>query len=194
MTILFISGSTRKDSFNTKLVKFSYNYAISIGIKSELVDLANYDIPMYQGDLESENGLPQDVKKLKELFYNSRGLFISTPEYNGFFPPLLKNTIDWLSRSEVEDEEPLKVFKGKVAMIVATSLGKLGGIRALQHLRVLLNNVGINVLPNEIGIPLAMKNFDKDGNLVDEDLKNILFNHISSLKNFINKDGNNKNC
>ena len=194
MTILFISGSTRKDSFNTKLVKFSYNYAISIGIKSELVDLANYDIPMYQGDLESENGLPQDVKKLKELFYNSRSLFISTPEYNGFFPPLLKNTIDWLSRSEVEDEEPLKVFKGKVAMIVATSLGKLGGIRALQHLRVLLNNVGINVLPNEIGIPLAMKNFDKDGNLVDEDLKNILFSHISSLKNFINKDSNNKNC
>ena len=79
-------------------------------------------------------------------------------------------------------------------MIVATSPGKLGGIRALQHLRVLLNNVGINVLPNEMGIPLAMKNFDKDGNLVDENLKNILFNHISSLKNFINKDRNNKNC
>ena len=187
MTILFISGSTRKDSFNTKLVKFSYNYAISIGIKSELVDLINYDIPMYQGDLESKNGLPKDVKKLKELFYNSKGVFISTPEYNGFFPPLLKNTIDWLSRSETDDEEQLRVFKGKVAMIVATSPGRLGGIRALQHLRLLLNNVGINVLPNEIGIPFAMKNFDKGGNLVDENLKNVLFNNINNLKNFIDK-------
>ncbi|WP_236869915.1 NADPH-dependent FMN reductase [Candidatus Bandiella numerosa] len=128
------------------------------------------------------------------LYLFSNALFISTPEYNGFFPPLLKNTIDWLSRSEVEDEEPLKVFKGKVAMIVATSPGKLGGIRALQHLRILLNNVRINGLPNEIGIPLATKNFDKDGNLVDENLKNILFNHISSLKNFIDTGRNDKNC
>lgn len=98
MTILFISGSTRNCSFNTKLVKYSYDYAINIGIESKLIDLADYEMPIYQVDWENENGLPQDIKKLKEIFFNSKGFFISTTEYNGFFLPLLMNTIDWLSR------------------------------------------------------------------------------------------------
>ena len=70
MTILFISGSTRKGSLNTKLVKYSYNYAIDNGIESKLIDLADYEMPIYQGDWENENRLPQDIKKLKELFFN----------------------------------------------------------------------------------------------------------------------------
>ena len=185
MTILFVSGSTRKGSFNTKLVKYSYNYAISIGLESKLIDLADYEVLIYQGDWEKENGVPQDVKKLKELFFNSKGFFISTPEYNGFFSPLLMNTIDWLSRPETEEEASLKVFRNKVAMIAAASPGKLGGIRALPHLRLFLNNVGVNVLPNEMGIPFAMKNFNDDGNLLDEGLKKMLCNNIDRFKDFI---------
>jgi len=187
MTILFISGSTRKGSLNTKLVKYSYDYAIGIGLESKLIDLTDYEMPIYQGDWENENGLPQDIKKLKELFFNSKGFFISTPEYNGFFSPLLMNTIDWLSRSETKDESSLKAFRNKVAMIVAASPGKLGGMRALPHLRLFLNNVGVNVLPNEMGVPFAMKNFDDDGNLLDEGLKKMLGNHINRFKDFIAK-------
>jgi NAD(P)H-dependent FMN reductase len=187
MTILFISGSTRKGSFNTKLVKYSYDYAIDIGIESKLIDLADYEMPIYQGDWENENGLPQDIKKLKEIFFNSKGFFISTTEYNGFFSPLLMNTIDWLSRPETKDETSLKAFRNKVAMIVAASPGKLGGIRALPHLRLFLNNVGVNVLPSEMGISFAMKNFDDDGNLLDEGLKEMLYNHINRFKDFVAK-------
>jgi len=187
MTILFISGSTRKGSFNTKLVKYSYDYAINIGLESKLIDLADYEMPIYQGDWENENGIPQDIKKLKELVFNSKGLFISTPEYNGFFSPLIKNTIDWLSRPETKDEEVLKVFKNKIAMIVAASPGKFGGMRALPHLRQLLNNVGITVLANEIAIPFAMKNLDDNGNLLDEGLKKMLGTHIRRLKDFVAK-------
>ncbi|MFK7760894.1 MAG: NADPH-dependent FMN reductase [Candidatus Midichloriaceae bacterium] len=187
MTILFISGSTRNGSFNTKLVKYSYDYAIDIGIESKLIDLADYEMPIYQGDWENENGLPQDIKKLKEIFFNSKGFFISTTEYNGFFSPLLMNTIDWLSRPETKDEAPLKAFRNKVAMIVSASPGKFGGMRALPYLRLFLNNVGVNVLPGEMGIQFAMKNFDGDGNLLDEGLKEVLCNNINRFKDFVAK-------
>ena len=186
MTVLFISGSTRKNSYNTKLVKFAYNYSLKIALNSKIVNLNDFEIPIYNGDYENENGIPQDVKKLKQLFINCKALFISTPEYNGFFSPLLKNTLDWLSRPEPGDEVSLSAFKNKFASISAASIGKFGGIRALPYLRLLLNNLGLTVSHHDIAIPFADKNFNQKGELKDENLKNVVFKSINHLKVLIN--------
>lgn len=182
MTILFISGSTRKGSYNTKLVKFAYNHSLEIGMNSKIVNLNDFEMPIYNGDYEHERGIPQNAKKLKQLFINSKALFISTPEYNGFFSPLLKNTLDWLSRPEPGNEVSISAFKNKFAVISAASIGKLGGIRALPHLRILLNNLGVTVSYYNIAIPFADKNFDPKGKLQDENLRNSVFKSIDHLK------------
>ncbi|MFQ3307600.1 MAG: chromate reductase [Candidatus Midichloriaceae bacterium] len=185
MSVLFLSGSIRMGSYNKLLVNFSYEYAKNIGIDAKLVNLSEYDMPIYNADLENESGIPESVKELKKLFIESKGFFISTPEYNGFFSPLLKNIIDWLSRPSDKDEAPLIAFKGKVAALNATSPGTLGGIRALPHLRLLLSNVGVIVLPGEIAIPNAFENFDDDGNLLNDNLKKAVYHSIDRLKEYV---------
>ena len=163
------------------LAQLAYAYAKDIGMNAKLVDLSDYKMPLYDGDFEKENGIPEEAQALKNLFISSRGFFISTPEYNGFFPPILKNAIDWMSRSSNKNEAQLSAFKGKISVISAVSMGKLGGIRALPFLRLLLTNVGVNVLPEQVAIPNAFENFDENGNLLDENLKIALHHSINSL-------------
>ncbi len=167
-TLLFLSGSIRKDSFNTKLCRAAHSMATAKGADATLIDLAKFDMPLYNGDLESSSGLPANAITLKELFANANGFFIASPEYNGSFSALLKNTIDWISRPHEDQEQPLIAFKGKAAALAATSPGALGGLRGLVPLRMLLGNIGVIVAPTQFALGGAMKAFDDNGNLVDE--------------------------
>ncbi|MFQ3197873.1 MAG: chromate reductase [Paraglaciecola sp.] len=166
--LLFLAGSARKDSLNKKLAKVAYNQALAQGADATFIDLKDYPLPIYDGDLEDESGLPDNALALKRLFTKHAGLFIASPEYNSSISPILKNTLDWISRSHAADEKPLSAYCDKVAAIVAASPGGLGGLRGLVPLRMLLGNIQVMVLPQQLALGSATSAFDEQGQLVDE--------------------------
>lgn len=165
--VLFLAGSARKDSVNKKLAKQAAEQAKETGAEVAYIDLADYDMPIYNGDLEDAEGLPENAKKLKQLFIAHDGFFISSPEYNSSISPLLKNALDWISRQEEGDAGGLVAYKDKVAALVAASPGGLGGMRGLVVLRMMLGNIGVHVVPNQFALGGAMKAFNDEGALVD---------------------------
>ncbi|MCZ6798275.1 MAG: NAD(P)H-dependent oxidoreductase, partial [Gammaproteobacteria bacterium] len=151
--ILAFAGSARKDSLNKKLLKIVAAGAEAAGAHLTLVDLAEFEMPLFNQDLETEAGMPDRAGEFKRLMIEHDGFLIASPEYNSAFSPLLKNTLDWASRAESEDEPPLVAFRGKTAAILATSPGGLGGIRGLVHLRMMLGNLGVIVMPEQQAVP-----------------------------------------
>ena len=127
--ILTFAGSARRDSFNKKLAALGAAMARELGAEVTLVDLADYPMPLYDGDLEASEGLPQNAVKLRAMMIEHDALLLATPEYNGSITPLLKNTIDWTSRAS-DDIGMLAGYRGKVAGLMAASPGALGGLRA----------------------------------------------------------------
>ena len=166
--ILAFAGSSRKDSFNKKVLAIAASGAQEAGASVTVVDLADYPMPLYNQDLEAEQGIPENALKFKKLLVEHDGFIIASPEYNSAFSPLLKNTIDWASRAESSDEPALLAYKGKTALILSASPGALGGMRGLVFLRMLLGNMGVTVLPDQQTIGQAFKAFNADGSLLDE--------------------------
>lgn len=166
MKILAFAGSTRQDSFNKKLIKVAAAGAIAAGAETTVLDLREFPMPLYDGDLEAKEGLPENAKKLKALFLANQGLLISSPEYNSSISGVLKNALDWVSRSG-PGEAPLSAFAGKVAGLVAASTGALGGLRGLVHLRAILGNIKVLVVPEQVAVAKANEAFNPDGSLKD---------------------------
>jgi chromate reductase, NAD(P)H dehydrogenase (quinone) len=137
-------------------------------------------ILIYDGDLEEKDGLPQLAKDFKELMRSHDGFIISTPEYNGALSGVLKNLIDWVSRSE-DGEEGLVVFKKKTALIMSASPGGLGGIRGLPILRLILSGVGTLVIPSQVAFGGAHKGFGDDGTITDDKMKERVNNAVKEL-------------
>jgi chromate reductase, NAD(P)H dehydrogenase (quinone) len=164
--ILAFAGSARKDSFNKKLVKIAAAGAKSAGAEVTYLDFRDLPLPLFDEDLETSEGLPTNVLKLKELMKAHQGFLIACPEYNSSITPLLKNAIDWGSRPK-QDESPLACFTGKVAVLMSASPGGVGGLRGLIHVRSILGNIGAIVLPDQKAIPNAHQAFDENGNLKD---------------------------
>ncbi|QDU31499.1 FMN-dependent NADPH-azoreductase [Anatilimnocola aggregata] len=164
--ILAFAGSTRRDSFNRKLLTTAVAGAREAGAEVTVVELSDYELPLFNQDLEAEQGLPAAALKLKELFVAHQGLLIASPEYNSSFTPLLKNTLDWVSRSS-PGETGLVAFQGKAAALVSASPGALGGLRGLVHLRSLLGNINVLVIPTQVAVSKAMDAFADDGSLKD---------------------------
>jgi chromate reductase, NAD(P)H dehydrogenase (quinone) len=167
--ILAFAGSTRTDSYNKKLVKIAAEGARSTGAEVTLIDLRDFPMPLYDGDLEAEHGLPEHAKRLKQLMIAHHGLLISAPEYNSSITGVLKNTIDWASRTENDDEPPLVCFRGKTVGLLSASPGPFGGMRGLVHVRAILGNIGAHLLPDQVSISKAHEAFDGNGALKDAD-------------------------
>ena len=165
--ILAFAGSQRAESINKKLVTIAARAAEQAGAEVTLVDMRDYSMPLYDSDLEQAEGLPANALAFKRLLQQHDGFLIASPEYNSAFTPLLKNIIDWSSRAETPDEPKLSAFKGKVAAIMAAAPGAMGGYRGLVFLRMLLNNLGVTVLPEQLAIGDAFKAFDAQGQLID---------------------------
>ena len=166
--ILAFAGSTRHDSWNQKLVQAAAAAARRAGAEVTLLDLKDYPLPLYNGDLEAKEGLPEPAQRLKSLFKAHDGLLIAGPEYNSSVSPLLKNTLDWISR-EWHGESGLVPYQNKVAAIMAASPGALGGMRMLPHLRQILNTLGVLVLPSQLSVPKVTEAFTQDGSLKSPD-------------------------
>jgi chromate reductase, NAD(P)H dehydrogenase (quinone) len=165
--IVAFAGSARKNSFNQKLVTIAAKGATAAGADVTLLNMADFEMPLYHADLEKKCGIPDKARAFKHLLIEQDGFLIASPEYNGAFSPLLKNAIDWASRAESADEAPLRAYKGKVAAIMATSPGALGGMRGLVFLRMLLANIGVTVLPTQKTIAFAANAFDADDALLN---------------------------
>ena len=164
--ILAFSGSGRKESYNQRLVQIAAEAARAAGADVTTVNLNDFPLPLFHEDLEREQGPPSKVVELKQLFLEHQGLLIASPEYNSSITPLLKNTIDWISRP-AEGEQPLAAYRDKVAAVMASSPGGLGGLRGLVHLRSILGNIGVLVLPDQIAVPRAFEAFNETGALRD---------------------------
>ena len=183
--ILALAGSTRSGSFNKKLVAAAASSLSKAGAVVTVIDLKDYPMPLFDEDVEKENGLPKSVRKFKDLLIDHDGFFISTPEYNGFFSGVLKNAIDWASRP-VEGYPPYECFEGKVGAVAAASPGSLGGIRALEHIRQQLSNIKVFVIPDQLAISSAGEAFSVDGSLANpgsqKALDKLCVNLIATVK------------
>ena len=185
--ILAFAGSTRTASFNKKLIKIAADAARAAGAEVTLIDLRDYAMPLFDGDLEDAQGLPENAKKLKALMRESDGFLLSCPEYNSSITAVLKNTIDWASRAETDDEPPLVAFRGKTAALLATSPGALGGLRGLGTERSILGNIGKIVQPDQVAVPKAHEAFDDVGALKEERVMKQVINVAQGLVKFLAK-------
>ncbi|MBD6615594.1 NAD(P)H-dependent oxidoreductase [Komarekiella sp. 'clone 1'] len=164
--ILAFAGSTRTDSYNKKLVKIAADGAKAAGAEVTYVDLRDLPLPLFDEDLEAQEGLPANAGTFKDLLISHQGLLIASPEYNSSLTAVLKNAIDWASRPS-PNEAPLAAFVDKVAAIMSASPGGLGGLRGLVHLRAILGNIKVLVLPDQVAVPKAYEAFNADGTLKD---------------------------
>jgi chromate reductase len=165
--ILAFGGSLRANSFNQKLAALAADGARAAGAEVTLVSLRNFRMPVFDADFEAEFGMPEEARHLKSLVATHHGLIIACPEYNSSITAALKNAIDWASRQESDTEPSLSAFRDKTAVILSASPGGLGGMRGLVHVRAILNNIGVNVLPKQIAVPRVDERFDSDGLLTD---------------------------
>ena len=187
--ILAFAGSARKDSFNKKLLQIAVSGAEEAGASVTLIDLADYPMPLFDQDLEQDEGIPENALKFKALLIEHDAFMIASPEYNSAFSPMLKNVIDWASRAETADEPMLLAYQGKLATIMAASPGALGGLRGLVFLRMLLSNIGITVLPGQQTVPQAFKAFNDDGSLIDDRKQESVMDLGRNLANTVSKLG-----
>ena len=165
--ILAFAGSAREASFNKKLVKIAAAGAAEAGADVTIIDLHDFPMPLYDGDLEKQEGVPPNARKIKDLMISHQGFLISSPEYNSSISPLFKNPIDWASRQSV-GESTSSPFQGKVAGIMSASPGRLGGLRGLVHVRSILENIGVIVIPNQVAVANALEAFSTEGALKDK--------------------------
>lgn len=161
--ILVFAGSLRTGSFNETLAAYVARQIAARGAGVSHISLADYDMPIYNGNLEKEKGQPENAKKLCALFYEHQGIFIAGPEYNAGITPLVKNTIDWVSRVEKG-----AVFRGRIFALGGASDGRLGAYRSLMATRQVLE-LGCNafVQPEMISVQQASKSYDQNGDLLD---------------------------
>ena len=168
MEILIFAGSTRQDSYNRKLAKATAEIATGQGSQATLLELADYDIPLYNADLEAR-GTPPDVIRFKQALHSHAAWIICCPEYNGSYPALLKNALDWASSPVKGDPvwgDGVLPFRGKVVGMCSASPGGLGGLRAQSHLAPLLLNLECWLAPRSHAVSRAADAFDAQGKLM----------------------------
>ena len=163
--VLVFAGSLRKASLNHRLATAAAAVAEAAGARVTLLRLADYPMPVYDGDLEDDQGVPEAALALSQEMQSHDAFLIASPEYNGSIPGAFKNAIDWISRP-VEGEPSLAAFKGKTVGLLAASPGALGGIRSLSHVRAILSHVGCLVLGEQMSLPKAGEAFDEQDALL----------------------------
>lgn len=162
--VLAFAGSTRKDSWNKKLVAQAVKVAQGQGLEVTLIDMADFRAPVFCEDEEAAQGMPATMAKFRSLVQEHDALLVSTPEYNGAVPATLVNAFHWMSRP-IPGVGPHGAYFGKPAAIMATSPGKLGGIRVLPRLRDMLGDLGIACVSGYVSVPLAEEAFNAGGEL-----------------------------
>lgn len=165
--ILAFAGSAKAQSVNRKCLAVAAEGAREAGAEVTVIDLKDFPMPLMDEDVEAADGLPEAAVRLRALFAEHDGLLLACPEYNSSITPMLKNAIDWVSRPD-EQGGGLRFFKGKTAGLIGASPGSLGGLRGLVHVRAILGNLGMLVIPTQHAAAGAAKIFGEDGRITDE--------------------------
>lgn len=167
--VVAICGSLRKNALSRKLFRLAVReLEEKHGLSVEQVDLKLLALPVYDGDVEDESGIPEQGRALKERISKAPGLLFVSPEYNANIPGGLKNAIDWLSRP------PGNCFAGRVASVNTASDGAFGGARCTIALKATLSHLGAWVVPAVMNLPKAQHAFDAQGELTEEWMRKAL--------------------
>jgi chromate reductase, NAD(P)H dehydrogenase (quinone) len=158
--ILVIPGSLRTGSLNAKLAAVAAYQIAQAGAEVTRISLADFPLPIYDGDLQTRSGVPKNAVNLKRMIGVHHGVLIVTPEYNASVPPLVKNTIDWVSRVQDPQETRGQVFRGRAFAVAAASQSRLGGTRSLAALRSILSACQALVIPNQLALSFAGGAYD----------------------------------
>lgn len=179
--ILALAGSLRAESYNKRVVNIAAEGAREAGAEVTVIDLADFDLPVFNADDVERNGFNVNAYRLQDTLNVHDGFLFCSPEYNGGIPGGFKNAIDWASRAN-DRYATNQVFKGKTAALMAASPGAFGGIRGLAHLRGVMTSLGIWLLPSEIAVSGVAARFDGAGtDMTDEKMLGILKNHGAAL-------------
>ncbi|MES0170551.1 NAD(P)H-dependent oxidoreductase [Mesorhizobium sp. M0027] len=169
--ILVVAGSVRSGAYSGRTADVAQKELAMQGAEVTRISLADYPLPILDQDLEKEEGIPEKAVKLGRMIAAHDGLLIATPEYNGSIPPLLKNTIDWVSQLRKDGGRTFRPLAGKVAGLCSSSNGPFGGIRCINHLRAVLVRCRMEVVTPECSVPEGGNAFDDEGNFRDERLR-----------------------
>jgi chromate reductase len=168
--ILVFAGSVRSGAYSGRTADVAQKELAMQGAEVTRISLADYPLPILDEDLENEKGIPENAINLARQIAAHDGLLIATPEYNGSIPPLLKNSIDWVSRVRKDGGRALRPFTGKPAGLCSSSKGHFAGVRCINHLRAVLVRCQMEVVTPECSVPEGGSAFDEDGNFRDERL------------------------
>ena len=165
MRLLAFAASLRRESLNRKLIQIAAELARDAGIEVDLADFHEFDMPLYDADLQGSSGFPSGARELAQRIESADGLMLASPEYNYSLPGTLKNAIDWVSRMK-----PMP-FRGKHGILLAASASLVGGIRGLWAVRVPLEGLGVTLYPDMFGLAQAQQAFDERGKLKDPEVQ-----------------------
>ncbi|MEL7482910.1 MAG: NAD(P)H-dependent oxidoreductase [Planctomycetota bacterium] len=179
--ILAFSGSLRADSFNQRIVALAADMARARGAEATVLSLRDYPMPIFNQDDEDASGVPAEARAFREQLMNHDGFVIGCPEYNSSITAALKNAIDWATRAKAEGEGPLDCFAGKTVALTAASPGGFGGLRGLDHVREILNNVGCHIVPGMVAISAVHDAIDSDGKLTNDHARGSLESLVDTL-------------
>jgi chromate reductase len=160
LKILVIPGSLRTGSHNARLAAVAAYQFAQAGAEVTRVSLADFPLPIYDGDVQTKSGVPKNAINLKRMIGAHHGVLLVTPEYNASVPPLVKNTIDWVTRVQDAQETRGQVFRNRVFAIAAASESRLGGTRALAALRLILTACHATVIANQLALSFAGEAYD----------------------------------
>ena len=160
LKILVIPGSLRTGSLNARLAAAAAYEFAQADAEVTRISLGDFPLPIYDGDLQAKSGVPKHAVNLKRMMAAHHGVLIVTPEYNSSVPPLVKNTIDWVTRVQDASEARGQVFRETPFAIAAASGGRLGGTRALAALRLILSACHATVIPNQLALSFADQAYD----------------------------------
>ncbi len=183
--ILCLAASLRQDSINKKLARSAAVCTELRGASAQTLDLRDFTMPIYDGDIEATDGVPATARDLSKQIASARGLIICTPEYNGATPALLKNTLDWVSRVRPDDSpgsiSGLNAMRMKPVLLLSATPGASAGARTLVVTRIVLSHLGFLVLPTVVGVGNASDGFSADGQLADDTAQQRLEQAVDTL-------------
>ena len=180
MKVFTFAASLRKGSYNKQLIQLVARIIQNVkNVEMTHSDFADFRMPVYDGDLEESEGLPEGTKKIIQAIHAADALIISTPEYNSGIPGPFKNAIDWISRDK---SNPLDK---KFLLLLAASPGSLGGIRGLPQARMSFEILGTYVYPKIFAVPKVNEAFDTQGNLKDATAQERLQALLQEYLNFV---------
>lgn len=180
--VLVFGASLRGDSLNARLAALVARLVREAGAEADLARMGEFAMPVYDGDAETADGIPEGALALRERLAGADALVIASPEYNASLPGGLKNAVDWVSRVRPQP------FKDKHALLVSASPSMVGGNRGLWALRIPLEHLGTRVYPDMFSLAKAHEGFAENGDLADPALQLRLVESVTAFLRLVEAD------